>query len=177
MGNVLCINVFLEAAPSGPPCPAVRGFAWELYNVKVHKVLFSRDFSVAISIVKHTLSVNMIPNPILVDKTKKHWQYQQNPIFRVGEPRQKLKANLRCFYAIAWSVELRGPFQRSWGVSTPDPIISVRGMTPRAYQGPKKKRKTSSDLPSIFTEVCKLKIPFFRDPALREIQIRGPWGL
>ena len=22
MGNVLCINVFLEAAPSGPPCPA-----------------------------------------------------------------------------------------------------------------------------------------------------------
>ena len=121
--------------------PAVRGFAWELYNVKVHKVLFSRDFSVAISIVKHTLSVNMIPNPILVDKTKKHWQYQQNPIFRVGEPRQKLKANLRCFYAIAWSVERRRPFQRSWGVSTPDPILSVRGMTPRAYQGPKKIEK------------------------------------
>ena len=83
----------------------------------------------------------MIPNPILVDKTKKHWQYQQNPIFRVGEPRQKLKANLRCFYAIAWSVERRRPFQRSWGVSTPDPIISVRGMTPRAYQGPKKNEK------------------------------------
>ena len=89
------------------PPPTVRGFAWELCNVKVHKVLFSRDFSVAISIVKHTLSVNMIPNPILVDKTKKHWQYQQNPIYRVGEPRQKLKANLRCFYAIAWSVERR----------------------------------------------------------------------
>ena len=83
----------------------------------------------------------MIPNPILVDKTKKHWQYQQNPIYRVGEPRQKLKANLRCFYAIAWSAEPRRPFQRSWGISTPDPIISVRGMTPRAYQGPKKIEK------------------------------------
>ena len=50
------------------------------------------------------------------------------------------------------------------------------GDDPPGLPGAEKNRKTSSDLPSIFTEVGKLQIPFFRDPALREIQILEPWG-